>query len=550
MDTEPQLPPEQTPTAEPTPASRWTFHPFAVGIGIGLVLVALVATATLLLARTAPSGELLLDSQPSGAAVSIDGQRRGQTPLRITADPRGVSYRVALALDGYGSLEQLVDVPPGARQQLSLTLEPLLAELALDSTPIGALVELDGRSVGHTPMNLQDLSAGRYSLTYKLTGHALWSGVVELGPGASERRAIRLEALPASLEVVTDMPGVKVFIEDEPRGETPLTVAGLASGPYEIKLQSQGLKDWIGYLWLAPGESRRVVAALTAPEMVAWSPPTPMHGIAVIVENQDDARPQTGLDQASIVYEAMAEGGISRFMALYLEGDAPAIGPVRSARHYFVNWAREYDAALVHVGASPQGFEALRAARMVDLDEEPGSTAIWRMRERLAPHNAYARISGIRADLGGRVPTGKWGGLAFKDPEWRHSGMQAHQLTIDYGWKYRVAYSYQPETNDYRRFMAEAPHLDAQSGQQLHAATVIVMTVPSWIIDSEGRLDMALMGNGKADYFLDGVHIAGAWRRESLRDTTSYLDSAGKEMHFNPGPVWIQVVPATAQVEY
>src|SRR5919206_1309191 len=119
------------------------------------------------------------------------------------------------------------------------------------------------------------------------------------------------------------------------------------------------------------------------------------------------ARLQTGLDKADIVYEALAEGGISRFLAIYMltpdfDGGAHAdvIGPVRSTRHYFVYLAAEYNATLVHVGASPIGYAALSATDIRNLNESYGDPGIWRSRSRRAPHNAYTSTDDAFAAAG------------------------------------------------------------------------------------------------------------------------------------------------------
>lgn len=521
-----------------------------------MALAAAAGSAVLLSARpapvvaTTPPGELVIESVPPGAAVSLDGEPRGVTPARVATEPGGGTYRVGLRLPGYQSVERLVSVPSGAQERLSLVLEPLPARLAVDSIPSGAEVELDGRAVGKAPLVLPDLPPGRHRVVALLPGFGPRGEELELVPGADERRLLRLDPLPASLEVHANVEGATVMLNGEVRGTSPLRLDGLASATYELRVEHAGLREWVGYVWLGPGDTRSVSVDLAPRQLVAHEPPAPSHGIAVIVENQADARPQSGLHRADIVYEALAEGGISRFLALYLTGEAEVIGPVRSARHYFVHWAREYDAALTHIGASPQGFDALARSGIPSLDETRGGGAIWRSRQRFAPHNAYTSTAGIAAALGQRLPTGAWGGLRFKEPDWRYSGEGAPELSLRYWFDYQVAYRYDAERNRYLRFMVGVPHRDLESGEQLWAASVVVLHMPAQVIDSAGRLDMALTGSGRADYFLDGVHLAGSWRREALAAPTRYLDAEGNEVHFNPGPLWIQVVPSNARLEY
>jgi hypothetical protein len=551
VDTDAQPTPPAPEDKQPTASRRVPV--WAYGAAIGGLLGALAALLLFMRGPASPitrTGELFVDSDPPGASVSVDGEFRGETPLGVTTSGGAAPHTVLVSLDGFRPVEQQVTVAPGGSERLSLRLEPLPAALKLESDPVGAEVSLDGRHLGRTPLELQDLPPGQRSLSLSLAGHAAWSGSLELAPGVTLQRAIRLEPLPSTLAVTTTVPDARVLLDGQVRGQAPLTITGLKSASYELRIETLGQRDWVAYLWLAPGETRQVAVDLSPPKLTERVPEPPAHGIAVVVENQEDARPQTGLDRADVVYEAMAEGGISRFLALFLTQDAPIIGPVRSARHYFVNWAHEYDAAFIHIGASPQGFAALARFRMPNLDEAAGHGGFWRSRERYAPHNAYTGVNGIAGTLNGRLPKGSWGGLKFKEPDWRYPGEQVARFLVDYGWKYRVEWLYEPESNTYRRNMAEAPHLDAQTGKQLRAASVVALRVPAWIIDSEGRLDMAMTGTGQADFFIDGVHLKGSWKRESLNDATTYLDAEGREVHFTTGPLWIQVLPGNAQLEY
>src|SRR5205823_11060309 len=128
-----------------------------------------------------------------------------------------------------------------------------------------------------------------------------------------------------------------------------------------------------------------------------------------------------------IGFEARAEGGISRFMAVSGEGDAAVVGPVRSARHYFVNLAAELGASVVHVGASPLGYVSLTWYGLPSLDETFGQPGFWRSRSRFAPHNAYTTVEAARAALDSRgpLPNGSWAGFSFKDPAQPYQGPPA-----------------------------------------------------------------------------------------------------------------------------
>ena len=140
---------------------------------------------------------------------------------------------------------------------------------------------------------------------------------------------------------------------------------------------------------------------------------------AATIDNITVARPQSGISKASLVYEAPVEAGITRFLAIYPEGeDVERIGPVRSARPYFLDWAAEFDALFVHVGGSPEALEKLRAYDMRDLNEFFNGAYFWRDRSRSAPHNTYTSteklIAADRKRFADRKPP-EVAGWRFKD---------------------------------------------------------------------------------------------------------------------------------------
>jgi hypothetical protein len=304
---------------------------------------------------------------------------------------------------------------------------------------------------------------------------------------------------------------------------------------------------------LDAGEVRRFDTPLTRLPARIPPPLAAPYPLAVMVENQDDARPQVGLDRADVVYEALAEGGISRFLALYLTQEAEAIGPVRSTRHYFVYTAAEYNAALMFVGASPLGYAALAATGIRKVNESRGDPGIWRSVHRGPPHNAYTSTADARAAADGKELgwPGSWGPMVYKDQLAMSVGLPATSITIRYpplGW-YDVGYEYDPDSNRYLRLMDGYRHRDQFTELQLAAANVIVQIVPDEVIDREGRLDLAQTGEGPAYYFVDGVEIDGSWTKADFGSQTFFWDTAGNLARFNPGgTTWIQLVSPQGRV--
>jgi Protein of unknown function (DUF3048) N-terminal domain/Protein of unknown function (DUF3048) C-terminal domain/PEGA domain len=359
-------------------------------------------------------------------------------------------------------------------------------------------------------------------------------------------------SLDAYINVLASVPGATVAVDGETRGSTGAEIA-VAPGQRIVRVEARGYRAWQRSLDLDPEEHLALDIDLGASWVDAVRNGT-TSPLAIIVENEMHARPQAGLDRADIVYEALAEGGITRFLAVYASQSADVIGPVRSARDYFVEWAHEYTAPLVHIGASPQGYAAIAATRTLDLDEIKGQPGFWRSSERPAPHNAYTSTDGARGALGSRaVAKGSYSGLRFADMPLARTGEPATEATIRFGgWKYTAGWTYEPSSNEYLRDMDDEPHLDAETGEQLRATNVLLEWVDSWLIpgDREGRLEFASVGSGRVVLLVDGVAVEGRWQKDSHEAPTKYVTEDGRPLLLNPGPTWIEVIPAAGSVTF
>jgi DUF3048 family protein len=275
---------------------------------------------------------------------------------------------------------------------------------------------------------------------------------------------------------------------------------------------------------------------------------------AVMIDNIKEARPHFGLADADVVYEAPAEGGIPRLMPIFLRSgtDVGRIGPVRSARHYFIYLANEYHTPIVHIGASPQGFDALSATGLPDVDEQRGDAGFVRDPNREAPHNAFVSTTSIRDVLrqrGGPIKA-NLGPLKFGD--FVHGPQPATRINIPYpgGERYVLQYDYDADTHLYNRVMDGQPHLDGETGQQYAARSIIiqfadVVPIPN---DDAGRLDVTLVGSGKGVLVADGTQLPLQWSRASVRDATQFKRTDGAPFALPSGQVWIQIVPLETQL--
>jgi hypothetical protein len=335
----------------------------------------------------------------------------------------------------------------------------------------------------------------------------------------------------------------------------------LWNGQAEVQLDGQTVQP--GQFQLASG--RHQAAALVDGEVVSIVDvppqggaidlvvPPPQAGLAIMIENQADARPQTGLPDADVVYEALAEGGITRFVAVYVSGDAAVVGPVRSLRHYFAFFAADYGADVVHIGASPEGFAWRDAMNMGHLDESAGDPGVWRVRNRPPPHNAYTSTVADRGYLQamGRQRNRAWGPLRFDDRA--PAGEPAQHITLGFApWAYRVGYAWDADRGRYLRSMEGAPHRDAASGEQIAPATVVVQFADVQPIpnDEKLRLDVNLVGaTGQLIVFSGGGRRDGTWTKPAPTSSTQWVDGSGAPIAIPPGPAWVEVMPLGSPLE-
>ncbi|GAB4110700.1 MAG: DUF3048 domain-containing protein [Roseiflexaceae bacterium] len=283
--------------------------------------------------------------------------------------------------------------------------------------------------------------------------------------------------------------------------------------------------------------------------------------IVVMIDNHPNAYPQSGLDKAAIVFEALAEFGLTRFMAVYAPGitpDAPVIGPVRSTRLYFAQWALPFGAYYVHAGGSPEGLALVQSTQaIVNVDAllRTGSPAFVRDNSRPAPHNLYtssARLVEVGGALGLNPPIPSDVGYIFKQDA--PADQRPASQIINYFFLYRedsVGWVYDPASNSYGRLRRGRPAVDAQTGEQLRSKNVVVMEVIEAPIpgDEKGRIEQQVIGSGKARLFVDGVEREITWTKSTPEQPIAFTDASGQEVQFNPGPIWIVAIPSLENLE-
>lgn len=278
--------------------------------------------------------------------------------------------------------------------------------------------------------------------------------------------------------------------------------------------------------------------------------------VAVMIENLRSVRPQAGLSEAGVVYEALAEGGIARFMAVYAGPKAEKIGPVRSSRSYYLEWVSEYDALYAFSGAYPPVLAAISGLEIKNINAMYyGSQYYWRDSGLAAPHNMFT--SGEKLEFALRDQelendTATYRGWYFEDePNIDERTEEEKTINIDFSSaNYEVEYKYDRETNSYLRFNGGVAHNDANTGEQLSPKNVVVFKLPTRVIDDKGRLEIDVIGEGEAYLFSNGEAVVGKWQKGSRTDRTMFYDENGDEYKFTRGQTWIEVIPEDKTLDY
>lgn len=297
------------------------------------------------------------------------------------------------------------------------------------------------------------------------------------------------------------------------------------------------------------GDKNPLTGLITIDELSGRRP------IAVMLDNQIDARPQAALSEADIVYEMMAEGLITRYMAIFYGHYPEHIGPVRSARPYFIEKAFEFDPYYVHVGGSMQALSDIKKLGLADIDGL-SSSAFWREKHKKAPHNMYTSSEVLVNDairLRYNIST-EVSFLDFYDEFTVIEGQSATEITIVYKEPvqsdrlgYFTSYKYNDEEKVYYRYTNGEPHVDENSKVQLTCTNILVQYAKTKVLDNEGRLDVDLITSGEGKYFTSGKMIEVTWSKASAEATTEFFDLNGTKIKLNPGVTWFQIVKTGTQ---
>ena len=280
--------------------------------------------------------------------------------------------------------------------------------------------------------------------------------------------------------------------------------------------------------------------------------------IAVMIDNHDDAWPQAGLQRAYMVYEIIVEGGETRLMALFKGADdVEKIGPVRSARHYFIDYAMENDAIYVHFGESPQASSDIKKYSIAEIDgiSEDGTT-FWRVKDKAAPHNAVTSMENLIQSAKNKkykMTSNEESVLNYVTDEVNlEDGQGAVSVTIPHSQLQTVSYEYDEENKVYERFARKEAQVDWDTDEPITVKNIIITFCDNYTLsdaENKGRQGLKNIGTFDGYYITNGKAIKIKCIKNARDEKTIYQDLNGNEIDVNDGNTFVHICPTDADVE-
>ena len=284
------------------------------------------------------------------------------------------------------------------------------------------------------------------------------------------------------------------------------------------------------------------------------------HPIAVMIDDQFDARPQSGLSSASIVWQAPAEGGIPRYMVIFQDTLPKDVGPVRSSRYYFIAWAAELRALYAHSGGSPQALATLKSKGngqlVYNADEFRWGGTFHRISTRFSPHNLYstgAKLRALAKTVGAKDAPIDWPWTFARDAALGRRPVGG-RIQVSY-LANAIRYDYDRASNTYLRSVTgETRQVDAATKRRVAPKNVVVMLMHFGPLNdnhpAKKRLEAQIIGSGPAWISTNGRTIKGTWKKTSLTSATRFFDAAGKPAVLTVGQTFVQVMPYGSTIRF
>ena len=287
--------------------------------------------------------------------------------------------------------------------------------------------------------------------------------------------------------------------------------------------------------------------------------------IAVMIDNNTNAWPQASVNKAYIIYEIIVEGGETRLMAVFKGSDADSIGPIRSSRHYFLDYALENDAIYAHLGWSPQAQSDISTLKVDNINGQAydtgkartDSSLFWRT-SKVKPHNAYTNIESllkISKKLKYRTTSSKESVLNYsiKNIELEENSIEANSVIIPYQGANKIKYEYNEETGKYEKYSKGKKQTDEATGEAFAAKNIIITFAKNYTlqdVENKGRQGLENIGTLDGYYLTNGKAIKIKCKKTSRTAQTEYLDENGNEIQVNDGNTFINICPINSKVTF
>lgn len=293
------------------------------------------------------------------------------------------------------------------------------------------------------------------------------------------------------------------------------------------------------------------------PSEVFTPPMEGMRPYAVMIDNEGTkSLPQGGIYLAQVVYEIVVEGGETRLMPVFWDKNPTMIGPVRSSRHYFLDYAMEHDAIYVHFGYSPMAMNDIKKYKINNINGVAnGGEVFWDLtKDRRNWQDSYTSMEKVKGYVGRvkyRTETDK--GLVFKfsDKDSELPGdSKAVNINIKYTSGYTCSFKYDADKKLYLRYRKGDAHMERLTGEQFTAKNIIIQRVSNHLIkgDDAGRQEVNTVGSGDGYYISNGKCVEIKWSKKSRTEQTKYTDVNGNDIILNPGQAWVQITPKSGKV--
>lgn len=292
--------------------------------------------------------------------------------------------------------------------------------------------------------------------------------------------------------------------------------------------------------------------------------------IAVMIDNNVGNNSHYGLQQAYLTYEIIVEGGLTRLMALFKDKNVSQIGPVRSSRHYFLDYALESDAIYAHFGWSPYAQNDIKKLAVNNINGMYDSAPFWRVTWLYAPHNVltsteklydYAKIKNYPLE------SDSWQLLNYSTDEINLEKLNkanrkkessddnilnptvANNIQIIYSYSQNRSYIYDNNQKVYLRYMNNNPHVDAESKENLAYKNIIIEIVNNKTIDSDGRQELYTVGSGTGYYITNGYSLPIIWEKQERKAKTTYKYENNDIIKINDGNTIIEVISSQDNID-